>query len=87
MNKDLISQKIQQPMEYLVHCIGQNVMVELKTGIHLKGLLHAYDEHLNLLLSQVKEFTEDGFDECFREMPILYVRGDMVALINKQYKK
>ena len=87
MSKDLISQKIQQPMDYLVHCIGQKVMVELKTGNCLKATLHAYDEHLNLLLSKVKEFTENDFDECFREMPILYVRGDMVSLINKQYTK
>jgi U6 snRNA-associated Sm-like protein LSm3 len=87
MSKDLISQKIEQPMEYLLHCVGKNVCVELKTGNILKGMLHAYDEHLNLLLSKVKEFTEDDMDECFREMSILYVRGDMVTLVNKQYRK
>jgi U6 snRNA-associated Sm-like protein LSm3 len=87
MNKDLISQKIQQPMEYLSHCIGSNIEVELKTGNFLKGKLHAYDEHLNLLLSKVQEYTESVQDESFREMPILYIRGDMVSLINKQYQK
>jgi small nuclear ribonucleoprotein (snRNP)-like protein len=87
MNKDLISQKIQQPMEYLLHCVGATVEVELKTGNCLKGILHAYDEHLNLLLSKVQEFTENAPDESFREMPILYVRGDMVSLVNKHYGK
>lgn len=87
MSKELISQKIEQPMEYLAHCVGQKVCVELKTGNYLKGVLHAYDEHLNLLLSRVREFFADDLDECLREMSILYVRGDMISLVNKEYKR
>ena len=87
MNKDLVSQKIQQPMDYLLHCLGKKVCVELRNGHLLKGTLHAYDEHLNLLLSRVKEFTENDFDECFREMSTLYIRGDTVSLVNSIYKK
>jgi len=58
----------------------------------LKGRLHAYDHHLNMILGDVEEtvttieIDEETYEEVYRStkrtIPMLYVRGDSVILVS-----
>lgn len=57
----------------------------------LRGRLHAYDEHLNMVLGDVEETTttmerdeetdEDFVKKSTRKMEMLFLRGDVVVLV------
>ncbi|KAJ3282581.1 U4/U6-U5 snRNP complex subunit lsm3 [Borealophlyctis nickersoniae] len=58
----------------------------------LKGRLHAYDQHMNLVLGDVEEtitvveFNEETYEELVRTVKrnheMLFVRGDGVILVS-----
>lgn len=83
MSETQITEKIERPMDYLTMSIGSSVHVVLKNDNWLQGKLHAFDEHLNLMMSNVLEFSAEDKEEPFRQLPVLYVRGDNVVFVNK----
>merc|ERR1712051_389498 len=58
----------------------------------LKGRLHAYDHHLNMILGDCEEtvttieIDEETYEEVYRStkrnIPMMYVRGDSVILVS-----
>jgi U6 snRNA-associated Sm-like protein LSm3 len=58
----------------------------------LRGRLHAYDQHLNMVLSDVEEVVttveidEETYEEVYkatkRNIPMLFVRGDGIILVS-----
>jgi len=54
------------------------VMVKLKSGKRLKGVLKSYDQHLNLILNEAEEMGEEGP----RRLGMVLVRGDTVVVIS-----
>ena len=58
----------------------------------LRGRLHAYDQHLNMVLGEVEEVVttieidDETFEEIYRQtkrnIPLLFVRGDGVILVS-----
>jgi U6 snRNA-associated Sm-like protein LSm3 len=58
----------------------------------LRGRLHAYDQHLNMILGEVEETVttmevDDETDEEIvktqkRQIPYLFIRGDGIILIS-----
>ena len=85
---------MQEPIELLQMSLGGLVMVKLRHGRELTGRLVAYDDHLNLMVSDAreklttKEKVDDGRGGQFikkretnRELQIVYVRGDLVIMV------
>lgn len=72
--------------------IDERVYVKLKGDRELRGKLHAYDQHMNMILGEVEEtvttveIDEETFEEIIktnkRVVPYLFVRGDGVILIS-----
>jgi U6 snRNA-associated Sm-like protein LSm3 len=70
------------------------VFVKLRGDRELTGVLHAYDGHMNLILSDVEETimivdvpegAQDGrgsVNVAKRQMKMLFVRGDGVILVS-----
>jgi len=58
--------------------LDSNVLVQLKGGRTLKGVLEAYDSHLNVLLRQAEEIEGDRS----RALGTVLVRGDNVIVIS-----
>jgi len=58
--------------------LDSNVLVRLKGGRTLKGILEAYDNHLNVLLKQAEEIE----GERTRQLGTVLVRGDNVIVIS-----
>ena len=61
--------------------LEEHVFVKLRHGRSLTGFLVAYDEHMNLMLSDaVETVVVDGCKDV-SQLQTLYVRGDLVVLI------
>jgi len=82
---------IQEPLDLVRLHLNEKVHVKLRDDRELKGVLHAYDEHMNMILSGVKEtitrieIAEKGHEEMIkteeREMDLLFIRGDSVIAV------
>jgi small nuclear ribonucleoprotein len=59
--------------------VGKRVLIKLKGGRVIRGLLEGYDQHMNLLLEESEEIKEDGATE---PLGVIILRGDNVVLIS-----
>jgi small nuclear ribonucleoprotein len=68
-----------RPLEMLQQSLHKRVLVELKGGRSFRGVLDAYDQHLNLVLSAAEEVV----GEVVTPRPgVTLVRGDSVVFIS-----
>ncbi len=85
-------QSVKEPLDLVRLSLDETVFVKLKGDRELRGKLHAYDQHLNIILGDVEEtlttveIDEETFEEIIktkkRMLPYLFVRGDSVVLIS-----
>ncbi|KAL1878588.1 hypothetical protein VTK73DRAFT_7766 [Phialemonium thermophilum] len=80
-----------EPLDLVRLLLDEVVVVKLRGDRELKGRLHAYDSHCNLVLGEVEETIyvvdeeEDNDEEVKtlnRKSEMLFVRGDSVVLIS-----
>lgn len=82
---------VEQPLDLIRLSLDELVYVKLRGDRELRGQLHAFDQHLNMVLGDVQEtVTSTEVDpETYehivkantRKIPMLFVRGDGVILI------
>ncbi len=65
--------------ELLNESLGSVVLVKLKGGRDLRGVLRSFDQHLNIVLEEADELKE-GVDP--RKLGTIIVRGDSVIIIS-----
>ncbi|MES1918842.1 hypothetical protein MHBO_000740 [Bonamia ostreae] len=80
------------PFELILMSLDEVIYVKCRNDVELKGKLHSYDEHLNIILEDVvetkakKEFDvsvgEAILRKDIRRMDMLFVRGDAVMMIS-----
>ncbi|KAF2865502.1 hypothetical protein BDV95DRAFT_586529 [Massariosphaeria phaeospora] len=82
-----------EPLDLVRLCLDEVVIIKLRGDRELKGRLHAYDSHCNLVLGEVEEtiYIADEEDEdedvaptvrtVKKQSEMLFVRGDSVVLI------
>ncbi|KAI9678656.1 MAG: U4/U6-U5 snRNP complex subunit lsm3 [Caeruleum heppii] len=85
---------VSEPLDLVRLSLDEIVFVKLRGDRELKGRLHAYDSHCNLVLGDVEETVyvvdEDDDDEkettrtVKKQSEMLFVRGDSVVLISPQ---
>ncbi|MCJ1268247.1 U4/U6-U5 snRNP complex subunit lsm3 [Lobaria immixta] len=86
------STPVSEPLDLVRLSLDEIVFVKLRGDRELKGRLHAYDSHCNLVLGDVEEtiyIVEDDEDEEIvktikKQSEMLFVRGDSVVLISPQ---
>jgi len=88
------SEGIQEPFDLIRLSLNERVFVKLRGDRELNGVLHAYDGHMNLIMSDVKETimlvdvdenapgAQGQIKVAKREMEMLFVRGDGVILVS-----
>ncbi|KAI9718027.1 MAG: U4/U6-U5 snRNP complex subunit lsm3 [Candelaria pacifica] len=92
---DGASAPVSEPLDLVRLSLDEVVFVKLRGDRELKGRLHAYDSHCNLVLGDVEETiytVEDDDDEgeeetvktVKKQSEMLFVRGDSVVLISPQ---
>jgi len=83
---------VDEPLDLLRLSLDERIYVKMRGDRELRGKLHAYDQHLNMVLGEVEEvvtvveYDEDTFEEHVkmtkRNIDMLYVRGDGVILVS-----
>ncbi len=63
----------------LSESIGKVVLIKLKGGKVIRGVLQGFDQHMNLLLENSEELLENGETNS---LGTIVVRGDNVILIS-----
>ncbi|KIJ57057.1 hypothetical protein M422DRAFT_218920 [Sphaerobolus stellatus SS14] len=90
---EVASSGVQEPFDLIRLSLSERVFVKLRGDRELTGILHAYDGHMNLILSDVEETimvvvdaeTADPHDKvkvAKRSIEMLFVRGDGVILVS-----
>ncbi|EPX74026.1 U6 snRNP-associated protein Lsm3 [Schizosaccharomyces octosporus yFS286] len=85
------TQSVAEPLDLVRLSLDENVYVKLRGDRELNGRLHAYDEHLNMVLGDAEEIitiideeetaTGKAFKHIRKHYEMLFVRGDSVILI------
>lgn len=68
-----------KPLDVLQQSLHKRVLVEMKGGRSYRGVLDAYDQHLNLVLSGAEEVTEG---ETTTRSGLTLLRGDSIVFIS-----
>jgi len=82
---------VEELLDLIRLSLDEKIYVKCRGDRELRGLLHAYDQHLNIILGDAEEtlttavVDEDTNEELVtvtkRSIPLLFVRGDAVILI------
>ena len=80
------------PLDLVRLSLDERILVTLRGDRDLRGKLHAYDQHVNMILGDVEEVItsaevdEETFEEFTkttkRNVPFLFIRGDAVTLVS-----
>eukprot|EP00088_Acartia_fossae_P030770 TRINITY_DN31765_c0_g1_i1.p1 TRINITY_DN31765_c0_g1~~TRINITY_DN31765_c0_g1_i1.p1 ORF type:complete len:115 (+),score=28.67 TRINITY_DN31765_c0_g1_i1:37-345(+) len=83
---------VDEPLDIIRLSLDEKIYVKMRNERELKGRLHAYDQHLNMVLGEVEEtvtvveIDEETYEEVYkstkRNIPMLFVRGDGVILVS-----
>ena len=83
---------MEEPLDLIRLSLDERVYVKCRNDRELRGRLHAYDQHLNMVLSEVEETItateedEETGEEIVRRktrnVGMLFVRGDIVVLVS-----
>lgn len=68
---------IMKPLDALGELLDKQVMVRLKNGIVITGVLKSFDVHINVVIADAV-IKEEEVDKKFKT---LFVRGDMILLV------
>jgi small nuclear ribonucleoprotein len=68
-----------RPLDLLQQSLHKRVLVELRGGRSVRGVLDAYDQHLNLVLSAAEEVAQE---QVTSRPGVLLVRGDSIVFIS-----
>nr|AIE98686.1 small nuclear ribonucleoprotein (RUXX) [uncultured marine thaumarchaeote KM3_06_C02] len=70
---------VDMAVKTLEESLEKIVLIKLKGGKVLRGLLRGYDNHMNLILGEAEEVIEDGQNDV---LGTIVVRGDNVIIIS-----
>jgi small nuclear ribonucleoprotein len=67
-----------RPFNILDSSLNRSVMVKLKGGIEIRGVMSAYDVHMNIVLENAEQL-ENG--EVKRKLGRMLIRGDSIIFL------
>lgn len=83
---------MEEPLDLIKLSIDERVYVKCRNDRELRGKLHAFYQHLNMVLSDVEETItsteeddetgEEIVNKRTRSVGMLFVRGDIVVLVS-----
>ncbi|KAK0087208.1 hypothetical protein PV325_001577 [Microctonus aethiopoides] len=83
---------VKEPLDLIRLSLDERIYVKMRNERELRGRLHAYDQHLNMVLGDAEEtvttveIDEETYEEVYRttkrNIPMLFVRGDGVILVS-----
>eukprot|EP00009_Paramoeba_aestuarina_P009398 CAMPEP_0201522604 /NCGR_PEP_ID=MMETSP0161_2-20130828/18323_1 /ASSEMBLY_ACC=CAM_ASM_000251 /TAXON_ID=180227 /ORGANISM="Neoparamoeba aestuarina, Strain SoJaBio B1-5/56/2" /LENGTH=95 /DNA_ID=CAMNT_0047921505 /DNA_START=48 /DNA_END=335 /DNA_ORIENTATION=+ len=83
---------VEEPLDLIRLSLDQRIYVKMRGERELRGHLHAYDQHLNMIMADVEEtitkieVEEETGEELHstskRTLPMTFLRGDGVILVS-----
>ncbi|KZC12016.1 U6 snRNA-associated Sm-like protein LSm3 [Dufourea novaeangliae] len=83
---------VKEPLDLIRLSLDERIYVKMRNERELRGRLHAYDQHLNMVLGEAEEtvttveIDEETYEEVYRttkrNISMLFVRGDGVILVS-----
>ncbi len=70
---------VDMAVKVLDESLGKVVLIKLKGGKVIRGVLQGFDQHMNLSLERAEEVDEDG---KANSLGTLIVRGDNIIMIS-----
>ncbi len=71
---------MERPIDVLNNAKGKRVLIKLKKGTEISGILHAMDLHLNMWLESAEQITEDKKIK----LGTILVRGDNILYVSPE---
>ncbi len=68
-----------RPFDLLNDSLGKEVLVELKYNLTIRGVLKAFDVHMNIVLENAEQLENNVVKKKYGK---LILRGDNVVLIS-----
>ncbi|KAJ1984565.1 Sm-like protein lsm3b [Dimargaris cristalligena] len=91
-----VQSSVEEPLDLVRLSLDENIYVKLRGDRELRGKLHAFDQHLNMVLGDVEENVthvdlnpetqEEIVRTTSRKVDMLFVRGDGVILVSPPAK-
>ena len=75
---------VDMAVKVLDESINKKVLIKLKGGKTITGMLQGFDQHMNLLLDQSEEIQSEGDSKA---LGTIVVRGDNVIMISPPPKE
>lgn len=69
-----------KPVTFLNDHLDEKIEILLKDGRVIRGILAGYDDHMNLVIEETKEETEDSR----RRIGTIVLRGNNVVTLNPE---
>ncbi|MEM2856318.1 MAG: LSm family protein [Candidatus Nitrosocaldaceae archaeon] len=70
---------VDMAVKVLSDSVGKVVLIRMKGGKTIRGILKGYDQHMNLLLENSQELLENN---NINDLGTIIVRGDNVVIIS-----
>jgi len=67
-----------RPFDLLNDCLGKDALIMLKMGRQVRGVLIAFDVHMNLVVDEAEFIEQDG---TVKKLGRILIRGDTVILV------
>ncbi|PVD25089.1 hypothetical protein C0Q70_15587 [Pomacea canaliculata] len=67
------AQTVEEPLDLIRLSLDERIYVKMRNDRELKGRLHAYDQHLNMVLGDVEEtvttveIDEETYEEIYKD--------------------
>jgi len=71
-------------LKILSKSLGCTVLVRLRGGKLLRGILQGYDQHMNLVLEEAEEISSENSS---KRLGTIVIRGDNVMMISPTIKE
>lgn len=72
--------ELERPIDVLNGAKGKRVLIKIKNGSEISGMLQAMDLHLNMWLNDAEERSKDGVTK----LGTVLVRGDNILFVSPE---
>lgn len=71
-----------KPLDCLGESIDKHVLIRLKNGMEIRGILKAFDIHINLVVENAEFRDKVDEKDVERKFKKMFIRGDVILCVS-----